>query len=117
MNNNDMWLKLMKLGAKTGCHQRADRSFFYKKSQFPLCARCTGVVIGYLLAIVVIPFFLFDFRLSILCCATMFIDWFVQYVGILKSTNMRRLLTGTIGGFGIITCEFNAILYAILALF
>ena len=37
----------MKLGKSSGCHQRADRSFFWHGYQFPICARCTGVVSGY----------------------------------------------------------------------
>jgi len=28
------------------CHQKPERSFFYKKKQFPVCSRCTGIVIG-----------------------------------------------------------------------
>ena len=39
------WLTWMKIGAKLGCHQRSDRSFFYHGYQFPICARCTGVLI------------------------------------------------------------------------
>lgn len=34
------------LGNNSGCHQLAERSFFYKGYQFPVCARCTGVTIG-----------------------------------------------------------------------
>ena len=33
-----------------GCHCRSDRSFFFRGKQFPLCARCTGELIGILLA-------------------------------------------------------------------
>ena len=34
-----------------GCHCRADRSFFWRGRQFPLCARCTGELAGFLCAI------------------------------------------------------------------
>ena len=29
-----------------GCHCRADRSFFWKGKQLPICARCTGELVG-----------------------------------------------------------------------
>ena len=48
-----IWIKLMKMGAKLGCHQMPERSFFYKGYQFPVCARCTGLMAGYLLGIFV----------------------------------------------------------------
>ena len=38
---------LMAVGHRAGCHQRADRSFYWKGRKFPLCARCTGVLVGY----------------------------------------------------------------------
>ncbi|RGF93239.1 DUF2085 domain-containing protein [Ruminococcus sp. AM54-1NS] len=41
----------MKLGASAGCHQRPDRSFFFHGWQFPVCARCTGVLAGQLVGI------------------------------------------------------------------
>ena len=28
------------------CHQKPERSFFYKEKQFPVCSRCAGIVIG-----------------------------------------------------------------------
>ena len=35
------------IGNHSGCHQMPERSFFYKGKQFPVCARCTGVIIGF----------------------------------------------------------------------
>ncbi|PQL91928.1 DUF2085 domain-containing protein [Apibacter adventoris] len=29
------------------CHQKPERSFFWKRKQFPLCARCTGIYIAF----------------------------------------------------------------------
>lgn len=113
---DSFWIKLMTIGAKADCHQRADRSFFYKKYQFPICARCTGLIIGYIAAIASIPFYLVDFRIGVLCCSIMFLDWFIQFLKILESTNIRRLITGVVGGFGIITCEFHMILFVLLVI-
>ena len=45
------WEKLRLLGYAV-CHQMEARSFFYHHMQSPLCARCTGMYLGGLLAIV-----------------------------------------------------------------
>ena len=95
------WVNCMSLGRCMGCHQRPERSFFYKNKQFPVCARCTGVLIGQPLAIVA---FIFKLRLGIIwciaLCAIMFSDWLIQKLGIKESTNIRRLITGILGGYG-----------------
>ena len=46
------WIKYMKYGKILGCHQKPERSFFYKGYQFPVCARCTGVVISSIISVV-----------------------------------------------------------------
>ena len=88
-----------------GCHQRPDRSFFYKEYQFPMCARCTGVMIGYLISIPM--YFIYNLNIStyIVLCAVMFLDWYIQYLKVKESTNIRRLISGTLGGFGLMSLE------------
>lgn len=103
MNGKDKkWLVLMEYGHRIGCHQMPERSFFYKGYQFPICARCTGVIIGEIICIITI---LINIKLNIILyivlLLVMGLDWFIQYVNILKSTNMRRLATGLLGGFGL----------------
>lgn len=34
-----------------GCHCLPERSFFIKGKQFPICSRCTGILVGIFLAI------------------------------------------------------------------
>ena len=84
------------------CHQRSDRSFFIGTYQFPLCARCTGVTIGFIAALLCL---IFGFQLSIIVSISlilvMFADWLLQYLKIKTSTNMRRLITGVLGGYGL----------------
>ena len=109
-----IWISMMKIGATIGCHQRADRSFFWKGHQFPICARCTGVLIGYILALTAINFFLPDFLMGMIFCCIMFVDWLIQFIKIKESTNVKRLITGILGGFGIITCELNAVIIILL---
>lgn len=101
----------MAAGDFIGCHQRSDRSFYYKKCQFPICARCTGVIIA---TIVVVPLF-FRIRLSltmsIILSGVMLLDWGIQYLGIKESTNIRRMITGIIGGVGWSTIHMYCYMY------
>ena len=64
------------------CHCRPERSFFWRGRQFPLCARCTGQLAGLLL----LP---------------MIADGTVQLLTRYESTNLRRLVTGTLFGLGL----------------
>ena len=92
----------MIIGAMSGCHQMPERSFFIGKYQFPVCARCTGVFIGYAAGIVLLPFLKINAIISILMCLVMYVDWKIQKMKILNSTNIRRLITGLVCGVGMI---------------
>jgi len=94
---------LMKLISGLACHKRPDRSFYFRGKQFPVCARCTGVFIGQISMILLLilgikPSWIVSFFLL----GVMFLDWFIQYIGLLESTNFRRLVTGITGGMGIV---------------
>lgn len=101
-NNLDRWLKFMKIGTALQCHQMPERSFFWRGYQFPVCARCLGVIIGHLLALIIVLFARVPIALGITFCMIMFIDWFLQQIKILESINSRRLITGILGGIGLI---------------
>lgn len=92
----------MDIGAKMGCHQRADRSFYMKNYQFPLCARCTGIalssVCGYIIFFKKKPRLL----IGVLLTVPMMFDGIVQLAGIKESTNRRRFVTGILGGAGLV---------------
>lgn len=104
-----LWMRLMKYGKKLGCHQLPERSFFVCGYQFPVCARCTGVIISSVLAIPIFLIYKIPINICILFGIIMFIDWFIQYIKFWKSNNIRRLLTGLLGGFGITTIELYII--------
>ena len=93
------WAFFMRLGNRCGCHQREDRSFKIKGWQFPICSRCTGILVGQLLGILI---YIFKFRIPIyISCIflfIMFLDWYIQYKKIKESTNIRRFITGTLAG-------------------
>ena len=96
-----IWLSLMEMGRKLGCHQMESRSFSYKGYQFPLCARCTGVFIGQVTALIQIIFgFRLSYKVIIFFIGSMGIDWLVQYMNIRQSNNVRRVITGTLCGNG-----------------
>ena len=93
------WAFFMRLGNRCGCHQREDRSFKIKGWQFPICSRCTGILVGQLLGILI---YIFQFRIPIyISCIfllIMLLDWYIQYKKIRESTNIRRFITGTLAG-------------------
>ena len=95
------WIKLMQFGKRLGCHQIAERSFFFKGYQFPVCARCTGVILGEIASIFCLFLFKIDWWILLLLLAPMAIDWGLQFFNILKSDNIRRIITGLLGGFSL----------------
>ncbi|MBQ6825277.1 MAG: DUF2085 domain-containing protein [Clostridia bacterium] len=90
------------IGSLSGCHQIPERSFYYKDKQFPICARCTGAFLGYFIGAVTYNFLHVPLWISVAFCIIMFVDWLLQKINIMQSTNIRRLITGTLCGFGII---------------
>ena len=101
-----LWMTAMELGAKTGCHQRADRSFFVGGHQLPVCARCTGIAAGQLVGAVVATAVKPPFLLSALLIIPCAIDGGLQLITGRNSNNLRRLATGFFAGLGV------ALLYA-----
>jgi len=96
-----MWVKLMKAGSLYGCHQLACRSYFIKNYQLPVCARCTGVLIGSIAAYAIFAFWSPPLLLCLAGAAIMFTDWLIQHLKIKFSTNKRRLITGILGGYSL----------------
>lgn len=101
-----MWKSVLRsiqeIGDRSGCHQLPERSFKINSYTLPVCARCTGVFIGQLMAVAL---FLFGIQcpwlLAVFLLALMGFDWMLQHLGIKQSTNFRRLFTGICGGFGL----------------
>lgn len=84
------------------CHQLAERSFSFRGIQFPLCARCTGILLGFLLLGPIItvltpgnPF------LSLALIGVMVLDGSLQFFGVFPSNNPRRLLSGLGAGYAL----------------
>lgn len=89
------------------CHQMPERSFFFRGRQFPICARCTGILIGYIIGIIyILTFKELHIFLELLLMIPLLIDGTGQYLGYFRSTNVRRLLTGILAGISTI-CLFR----------
>lgn len=88
-----------------GCHCRDDRSFHYKGVRFPVCARCTGELIGILFAAVSFAFFHPGWPVAALLLIPMIVDGGVQRVTAYESANLRRVITGALFGYGAV-CLF-----------
>ena len=105
----NVYLELIKIGEYSGCHQMPDRSFNIKGYQFPVCARCTGVLIGNIASYAMFFIYAPPFQFCLMGCAVMYADWLIQHLDIRESTNIRRLITGTIGGYALTTLYCIAI--------
>lgn len=93
------------------CHRMPERSFFIKGYQLPVCARCTGILIGYILGIIYIIFCnKLGYILELLLMLPMLIDGIGQYRGYFVSTNIRRLITGILAGISAICVSREIIL-------
>lgn len=86
-----------------GCHQRADRSFFVKGQQMPVCARCEGEIIGMIIAVIAIFFLRPGFVVPAVLMIPMIVDGLIQNLGHIESNNIRRLITGILFGYGLAT--------------
>ena len=87
------------------CHGIPDRCFTIRGHPFPICARCTGLLIGmvagflvpatgYVAPIVAIG-------CALLLVAPLLVDGLTQLAGLRHSTNCLRIVTGAIGGLGV----------------
>jgi uncharacterized membrane protein len=110
-SEDKLWMKLMELGERAGCHQKPERSFFYHGYQFPVCARCTGAILGFLLAVPAYLLMGFLLPLSISGILILLADWLLQAVKVKESTNRRRLITGLLGGYGVMSFQLMIVCF------
>lgn len=101
------WCILEHMGSAV-CHQMAERSFIWQGHQMPLCARCTGIYTGVLLAFGFYffrkrmagnkPFLTSQLVLSAMAILLLGADGFFSYMGIWHSNNLLRVVSGTVMG-------------------
>ena len=104
-----IWLLFMRIGALS-CHQIYERSFNFRGYQFPVCARCTGIFIGHVIAIFLCVIKVrISTKICVLLIFVMACDGFLQLFKLKKSTNIRRLITGILAGAGCIFMLVNIV--------
>ena len=81
-----------------------ERSFFIRGYQLPLCARCTGIMIGNIIGLMT---FWIDFPLwTALLMIPMALDGTVQRFTDYEANNRRRLITGLLWGVASVAMTF-----------
>lgn len=103
------------------CHQLPQRSLFVGGRQMPVCARDTGIYIGFLVAFVLIASLERDHPREmppwpvLIACAVfvgvMAFDGVTSYAGLRPTTNDIRLVTGLLAGFALPPVVFGMLNY------
>lgn len=88
-----------------GCHAMPERSFHFHGKPFPICARCTGELIGILAGIPVIliagpP----NVWIMVVMMLPLITDGTLQRLTSYESRNIRRLITGILFGIALDFC-------------
>lgn len=113
------WMELC--GRTIRCHQMPSRSFFIGSYQFPLCARCTGIMAGRVIALLLFPIFYFALDIPLLpalivlpiLLVPLAVDGLVQKFTSYESTNFRRMATGILWGFAEMTLILMGIVWLV----
>ncbi|SRR6266851_700398 len=87
------------------CHQLPERSFFIAGHQFAVCARCTGLYLGFTFAILLYPL-MRPIRTAVLpppkwlfvAAIPLAVDFSLGFFGIWENTHTSRLLSGLLLG-------------------
>lgn len=84
-----------------GCHCKDERSFHYKGKKFPICARCTGELVGIFASLFSCFFFQLPVWLCIILMIPLIADGTIQMFTNYESNNLRRFVTGVLFGYGL----------------
>ncbi|MGU3369258.1 DUF2085 domain-containing protein [Bacillus mycoides] len=85
------------------CHRLPERSFLTLQKYMPLCARCTGMFIGFCMFpiyFLITPSFSLSLMLSFFAQIPLLIDGFTQKWKWRSSINLLRVTTGLLSGNG-----------------
>lgn len=91
------------IGKAPICNQISERAPKINGYVFIFCYRCTGVILGGLIASLLKYLHVFDQSIALLIVFTLpcLIDGLLQKLNIHESTNRRRLITGLLFGVGL----------------
>lgn len=119
-----MILKLTQFISSIGfsvCHQIPQRTFLFGKIYMPVCSRCSGMYIGFLISIIFL-FLVFRKResdlppvyiiiISIAFILSTIIDGGLSYFRVYSTNNTIRLITGYLFGAGIAIMVYPVFIY------
>lgn len=107
--------RLSYIGKAPLCNLNPEHGFCIMGFYFPLCIRCTGVLLGIIIGSLMYFTLFANKKYTINIHLTFFalllpmiLDGTIQYVFDLESTNFRRILTGLLFGIG---GSFSALLF------
>ena len=113
----EIWFsKFINLVGASVCHQLPERSFSAGSLVLPVCARCEGIYVGFFISAIFL-FLMFKRKESdlpriyivvILCVfiISTVIDGGLSYLGLVKTNNIFRYLTGFLSGAGSIAIVY-----------
>lgn len=87
---------------------------YFKEKQFPICARCSGELLGILLSIFLYKFYKLNILFSFIFILPLLVDGFYQLLTKYESTNIKRLITGILFGYGFFNLFLKSIFFTIL---
>lgn len=94
---------IFELVRKSGmCHQIPERSFYIKGKQFPVCARCTGILLGGIIGggVFLLGNYSTNNIVFFIMILPLIFDGTIQAFTPYISNNVRRLITGILFGVG-----------------
>jgi len=87
------------------CHQLPERSFFIAGHQLAVCARCTGLYVGFVLVLMLYPLVRSlrvtttpDRKFLFWAAVPLVVDFSLTFFGIWENTHTSRFLTGLLLG-------------------
>lgn len=88
------------------CNLNENRAFFIGSFCFPLCVRCTAIIFGLILTIILKTILKSSYKkrliiLWVACVIPCLIDGVLQYFFKIESTNFKRLIFGGLCGYGL----------------
>ena len=111
--NEAMRSRLHLLGVAPLCNRRPERAPKIFGIVFPLCWRCTGLVIGALISIILLSVQLTlqntSITLSLALMLPMIIDGGIQKYFEIESNNLRRFITGVLFSLGSFAISYNLV--------
>jgi uncharacterized membrane protein len=80
------------------CHRLSSRSFFVRNRQFHVCARCTGLITGYMVSPLLLLASESASRIFVVSCTALILDGVTQLMRWRESNNKLRVITGFVTG-------------------